>query len=201
MSTVISGAVRPSRFAFSTSRYSAGIGAPFLVTWAQAAEWTPGALPIDASLLSRDSARVFDLSVSSADPTPSGVVLWTHIAPAAYKSAEPLYLQVARDANFSSLVLQARVEPARIAAGLEGRGPRSRWRMERTERPDGVTVVNDAYNANPQSMKAALQTLAQLGRGDAEHPPRRTIAVIGAAAVLGWLPGIMWETRRSRASS
>ena len=85
----------------------------------------------------------------------------------------------------ASVACAAGVEPARIAAGLEGRGPRSRWRMERTERPDGVTVVNDAYNANPQSMKAALQTLAQLGRGDAEHPPRRTIAVIGGMHELG----------------
>lgn len=95
---------------------AAGIGAPFLVTWAQATEWTPGVPPIDASLLSRDSARVFDLSVSSADPTPTGVVLWTHIASGAWKPAEPLYVQVARDAAFSSLVLQARVEPARIGA-------------------------------------------------------------------------------------
>ncbi|CAL8897448.1 UDP-N-acetylmuramoyl-tripeptide--D-alanyl-D-alanine ligase [Kocuria varians] len=78
----------------------------------------------------------------------------------------------------------AGVDPARIAAGLKG-GARSRWRMERTERADGVTVINDAYNANPQSMKAALQTLAQLGRGDAEHPARRTIAVLGGMFELG----------------
>ncbi|MBK4121395.1 UDP-N-acetylmuramoyl-tripeptide--D-alanyl-D-alanine ligase [Kocuria rhizophila] len=85
----------------------------------------------------------------------------------------------------ASVAWAAGVAPERIAAGLEGTGARSRWRMERTERPDGVTVVNDAYNANPQSMKAALQTLAQLGRGDAEHPPRRTIAVIGGMHELG----------------
>jgi alkaline phosphatase D len=98
---------------------AAGIGSPFLVTWAQAADWSPGTLPIDANLLSRDSARVFDLSVSSADPTPGGVVLWTHIAPGAWKSTEPLYLQVARDAAFADLVLQARVEPSRIGASAD----------------------------------------------------------------------------------
>ena len=59
----------------------------------------------------------------------------------------------------------AGIAPERIAASLNAQGPASRWRMERTERADGVTVVNDAYNANPQSMRAALQTLAQLGRG------------------------------------
>jgi UDP-N-acetylmuramoyl-tripeptide--D-alanyl-D-alanine ligase len=51
--------------------------------------------------------------------------------------------------------------------------------MERTERPDGVTVINDAYNANPESMRAALRTLADLGRG------RRTWAVLGAMLELG----------------
>ena len=47
---------------------------------------------------------------------------------------------------------------------LRVRRARSRWRMEVTERPDGVTVVNDAYNANPDSMRAALDALARDGR-------------------------------------
>ena len=34
--------------------------------------------------------------------------------------------------------------------------------MEVTDRADGVTVVNDAYNANPESMRAALGALAAL---------------------------------------
>jgi UDP-N-acetylmuramoyl-tripeptide--D-alanyl-D-alanine ligase len=55
-----------------------------------------------------------------------------------------------------------------------------RWRMQLTNRADGVTVINDAYNASPDSTKAALQTLAQLGRSG-----RRTIAVIGEMAELG----------------
>ncbi|MCH6470635.1 UDP-N-acetylmuramoyl-tripeptide--D-alanyl-D-alanine ligase [Sinomonas terrae] len=66
-----------------------------------------------------------------------------------------------------------------IAASLSSQGPASRWRMERTDRADGVTVINDAYNANPESMRAALQTLADLGRG------RRTWAVLGAMLELG----------------
>jgi len=67
----------------------------------------------------------------------------------------------------------------RIAASLSAQRAASRWRMERTERPDGVTVINDAYNANPESMRAALRTLADLGRG------RRTWAVLGAMLELG----------------
>ncbi|AIR97908.1 UDP-N-acetylmuramoyl-tripeptide--D-alanyl-D-alanine ligase [Streptomyces glaucescens] len=66
-----------------------------------------------------------------------------------------------------------------IATALSEAGSLSRWRMEVTERPDGVTVVNDAYNANPESMKAALRALAAMGKG------RRTWAVLGKMAELG----------------
>ncbi|MFJ8008794.1 UDP-N-acetylmuramoyl-tripeptide--D-alanyl-D-alanine ligase [Streptomyces fagopyri] len=66
-----------------------------------------------------------------------------------------------------------------IARALSEAGSLSRWRMEVTERPDGVTVVNDAYNANPESMRAALRALVAMGRG------RRTWAVLGQMAELG----------------
>ncbi|MFG3103164.1 UDP-N-acetylmuramoyl-tripeptide--D-alanyl-D-alanine ligase [Streptomyces sp. NPDC048182] len=66
-----------------------------------------------------------------------------------------------------------------IATALCEAGSLSRWRMEVTERPDGVTVVNDAYNANPESMKAALRALVAMGKG------RRTWAVLGQMAELG----------------
>ncbi|MFJ9587124.1 UDP-N-acetylmuramoyl-tripeptide--D-alanyl-D-alanine ligase [Streptomyces acidicola] len=66
-----------------------------------------------------------------------------------------------------------------IATALSEAGSLSRWRMEVTERPDGVTVVNDAYNANPESMRAALRALAAMGNG------RRTWAVLGKMAELG----------------
>lgn len=68
---------------------------------------------------------------------------------------------------------------ADIAAGLSAARARSRWRMEVTERADGITVVNDAYNANPESMRAALETLATMARG------RRAFAVLGQMSELG----------------
>jgi UDP-N-acetylmuramoyl-tripeptide--D-alanyl-D-alanine ligase len=55
-----------------------------------------------------------------------------------------------------------------------------RWRMQLAV-VNGVAVINDAYNASPDSMKAALQTLAILGR----ETGRRTIAVLGEMAELG----------------
>ncbi|MFI7483104.1 UDP-N-acetylmuramoyl-tripeptide--D-alanyl-D-alanine ligase [Kocuria sp. M1R5S2] len=85
----------------------------------------------------------------------------------------------------ASAAFVAGVAPERIAASLNAQGAVSRWRMERTERADGVTVINDAYNANPQSMRAALQTLAQLGRGEPGSAPRRTWAVLGGMLELG----------------
>ncbi|MFJ9647359.1 UDP-N-acetylmuramoyl-tripeptide--D-alanyl-D-alanine ligase [Streptomyces sp. NPDC004244] len=71
-----------------------------------------------------------------------------------------------------------------IATALSGAGTLSRWRMEVTERADGVTVVNDAYNANPESMRAALRALAAMG-GAARANGGRTWAVLGPMAELG----------------
>ncbi|MFE0426169.1 UDP-N-acetylmuramoyl-tripeptide--D-alanyl-D-alanine ligase, partial [Streptomyces sp. NPDC058953] len=71
-----------------------------------------------------------------------------------------------------------------IASALSEAGTLSRWRMEVTERPDGVTIVNDAYNANPESMRAALRALAAMGQ-DARSRGGRTWAVLGLMAELG----------------
>jgi UDP-N-acetylmuramoyl-tripeptide--D-alanyl-D-alanine ligase len=68
---------------------------------------------------------------------------------------------------------------ATIAAELSAAEPDSRWRMEVRDRPDGVTVINDAYNANPDSMRAAFQALSVIGRN------RRRFAVIAALRELG----------------
>ena len=59
----------------------------------------------------------------------------------------------------------------------------SQWRMEVTHRADGVTVVNDAYNANPDSMEAALRSLVSIG--DGRGAGARTVAVLGEMRELG----------------
>jgi UDP-N-acetylmuramoyl-tripeptide--D-alanyl-D-alanine ligase len=66
-----------------------------------------------------------------------------------------------------------------IAEALSAAETLSSWRMEVRDRADGVTIVNDAYNANPESMRAALRALVAIGRG------RRTWAVLGEMAELG----------------
>ena len=67
-----------------------------------------------------------------------------------------------------------------VAAELSALPLAERWRMQLGV-VDGVAIINDAYNASPDSTKAALQTLAILGR----ETGRRTIAVLGEMAELG----------------
>jgi UDP-N-acetylmuramoyl-tripeptide--D-alanyl-D-alanine ligase len=55
----------------------------------------------------------------------------------------------------------------------------SPWRGEETSLPGGGLVINDAYNANPDSMRAALEHLAERA-GD-----RRSVAILGGMAELG----------------
>jgi UDP-N-acetylmuramoyl-tripeptide--D-alanyl-D-alanine ligase len=72
------------------------------------------------------------------------------------------------------------MEVAAVAEALTAATARSKKRMELHERRDGVLVVNDAYNANPDSTRAAIEALAHLaGNG------RRGVAVLGYMAELG----------------
>ncbi|RZS82922.1 UDP-N-acetylmuramoyl-tripeptide--D-alanyl-D-alanine ligase [Motilibacter rhizosphaerae] len=80
--------------------------------------------------------------------------------------------------------LEAGLSPEDVAEALSSADARSRWRMEVVERADGVTVVNDAYNANPESVRAALKGLAAMGRAEPARP-RRTWAVLGEMRELG----------------
>ena len=55
----------------------------------------------------------------------------------------------------------------------------SRWRSQESELPGGGLLINDAWNANPVAMRAALQSLVERAAG------RRTIAILGEMAELG----------------
>ena len=67
---------------------------------------------------------------------------------------------------------------AECAAALKG-ARIAAWRMETYTTTDGVIVVNDAYNANPESMSAALKTSRWMARRG------RLVAVLGHMAELG----------------
>jgi UDP-N-acetylmuramoyl-tripeptide--D-alanyl-D-alanine ligase len=80
----------------------------------------------------------------------------------------------------ATVALRLGVPVADVAQRLSSATAQSPHRMAVTERPDGVTVIDDAYNANPDSMKAALRTLAVMaGR------TRRSVAVLGGMHELG----------------
>jgi UDP-N-acetylmuramoyl-tripeptide--D-alanyl-D-alanine ligase len=70
-----------------------------------------------------------------------------------------------------------------VAAALAAAGPVSKHRMQVATRDDGVTVINDAYNANPDSVRAGLKALAAISATSAGK--RRSWAVLGEMAELG----------------
>ncbi|QYH36292.1 UDP-N-acetylmuramoyl-tripeptide--D-alanyl-D-alanine ligase [Salinibacterium sp. M195] len=86
-------------------------------------------------------------------------------------------------ANALAAITAARalgIDPQRSVIALESIERAERWRMELLNGPGGVTVINDAYNASPDSMAAALKTLVQI-----VGPENRSVAVLGEIAELG----------------
>jgi UDP-N-acetylmuramoyl-tripeptide--D-alanyl-D-alanine ligase len=91
-----------------------------------------------------------------------------------------------------AVALQCGATVEQVAVALAGAGPVARHRMQVTTRTDGVTVIDDAYNANPDSMRAGLQALAWIAHGGAHDDKnkrspsaRRSWAVLGEMAELG----------------
>ena len=85
--------------------------------------------------------------------------------------------QVANALAASAAALAVGAELADVSAGLAST-VLSPWRMDLVRTSSGALVLNDAYNANPTSMAAALTSLAAL-------PARRRVAVLGVMAELG----------------
>jgi UDP-N-acetylmuramoyl-tripeptide--D-alanyl-D-alanine ligase len=99
--------------------------------------------------------------------------------------------QVSNALCAAAVALECGADLEQVAAALAGTRPVSRHRMQVTTRADGVTVIDDAYNANPDSMRAGLQALAWIAHGGGEGgghssaEKRRSWAVLGEMAELG----------------
>jgi UDP-N-acetylmuramoyl-tripeptide--D-alanyl-D-alanine ligase len=87
--------------------------------------------------------------------------------------------QIANALAAAAVAIAVGMSVADVAAGLSAAEAQSHWRMEVSQPANGLTVINDAYNANPESMRAALKALAIMARG------HRSVAVLGAMAELG----------------
>jgi UDP-N-acetylmuramoyl-tripeptide--D-alanyl-D-alanine ligase len=98
--------------------------------------------------------------------------------------------QVSNALCAAAVALECGATGAQVAAALAGAGPVSAHRMAVGTRGDGVTVINDAYNANPDSMRAGLAALAWMARNGTDGVSgapvrRRSFAVLGEMAELG----------------
>ncbi|WP_018684563.1 UDP-N-acetylmuramoyl-tripeptide--D-alanyl-D-alanine ligase [Actinokineospora enzanensis] len=82
----------------------------------------------------------------------------------------------------AAIALELGATPQEVAERLSAARRVSERRMEVTTRADGVTFVNDSYNANPDSVRAALKTLATMARAGNRG---RSWAVLGVMAELG----------------
>ncbi len=115
--------------------------------------------------------------------TPGGLV--------AVRLAVPGRHQVANTLAAAAVAIEAGMAPAELPAALGELRLVSSRRMDVFDRADGVTVIDDSYNANPASVEAALNALTTLGGPAADgpaphgHPHRRTVAVLGYMAELG----------------
>ena len=146
--------------------------------------------PLVLAMADRTAARVVTVGLAdSADVRAADVTLDERGTPSyelvTATGSVPVTLavhgehQVGNSLAAAAVALELGMPLPAVADALGRARALSRWRMEVTERPDGVLVVNDAYNANPESMAAALRALTTMARG------RRSWAVLGEMAELG----------------
>ena len=117
--------VTPDPVRFSGSRASRreflrllGLGflASYTVATADASDDRSSAFRIQSV---DEDGTTFPQSVASGDPTPSGVIFWTRLAPAAVTGTDHLVLELALDAGFTRNVLRVRVPADQITAALD----------------------------------------------------------------------------------
>jgi UDP-N-acetylmuramoyl-tripeptide--D-alanyl-D-alanine ligase len=142
--------------------------------------------PLVAAMAGRTEARVVTFGeAAGADIRATDVILDERGRASYALAGRPVRLAVVGRHQVSNSLAAAAVAHVAglplddIAAALGEIGIVSSRRMDVFDRPDGVTVIDDSYNANPSSMAAALRSLAALGTG------RRTVAVLGYMAELG----------------
>ncbi|WP_330182007.1 UDP-N-acetylmuramoyl-tripeptide--D-alanyl-D-alanine ligase [Nocardia sp. NBC_01503] len=99
--------------------------------------------------------------------------------------------QVGNALSAAAVALNQGADLATVAQALRGASAASARRMDVRTRADGITVINDSYNANPDSVRAALKALVTMSRSAGadgqgrEVGRRRSWAVLGEMGELG----------------
>ncbi len=147
-----------------------------------------------AAMAGRTAARVVTYGRTRGDVRATGIVLDELLRPRFTVECDEGRAEVALDVRGAHMALNAAgavaaalavgVSLEEAAAGLAA-ARLSPWRMDVIRAADGVVVVNDAYNANPTSMRAALEALAALPRSGGSGAGGRRVAVLGLMAELG----------------
>ncbi|QRP48761.1 UDP-N-acetylmuramoyl-tripeptide--D-alanyl-D-alanine ligase [Amycolatopsis sp. FDAARGOS 1241] len=147
--------------------------------------------PLVAAMASRTTARVVGVGESASAQVRAVDIRLDDEARASFRLLTPageaqvtLPLHgehhVGNALSAAAIALELGATPDEVAQRLSALERRSAHRMAVTTRPDGVTVLNDAYNANPESVRAALKALASMRRTG-----RRAWAVLGVMGELG----------------
>jgi UDP-N-acetylmuramoyl-tripeptide--D-alanyl-D-alanine ligase len=151
--------------------------------------------PFVAAMAERTAARVVTYGESNDVDVRADHVVLDDLGRAAFmlnyaQQSAPVVLRLVGGHHVGNALAAAAVAlecgmpfPA-VAEALSEARAISRWRMELTERDDGVLIINDAYNANPESMRAALKALASVARAR-RATGGRSFAVLGPMAELG----------------
>jgi UDP-N-acetylmuramoyl-tripeptide--D-alanyl-D-alanine ligase len=139
----------------------------------------------DARVITFGEVVTADVHFSDVDlddlGRPTATFTWAGDQSARVSLRQPGFHQLSNAAAAAALALGAGLEFPQVMAALAGAVSRSRWRMELHESSAGVVIVNDSYNANPASMRAAVDALATIG----QRRGARTIAVLGEMRELG----------------
>ncbi len=141
----------------------------------------------DARVVSFGTASVSDVRASDLHATASGTSFT--VRNVAGETSEVNFRVLGEHHVSNALAAIAVAEECGVSlsdtvSALETVARAERWRMEVLGGRDNVTIINDAYNASPDSMTAALKTLALIS-----EPEQRTFAVLGEMSELGEFSG------------
>ena len=137
----------------------------------------------------KTKAKVVSFGLNGADVSAKNVVL-NDKAQASYElefegkvSQVNLKLvgahQVSNSLAAAAVFLKKGLDIDLVAKTLSNSVAKSKWRMQVEVNSKNVTVINDSYNANPESMKAAIRTLKQAGAD------KKTFIIVGEMLELG----------------